>query len=149
MSKLNLIQVERDIENELRRAPPPRDPEPIDFAPPGVREQQLPMPEYVKHAEGVSEVGKLSAQVLALEYESAAKEIEEMGTTLKNAAQRCEEMAAAVHTMVAEVNVIAARYREEGRKIFEEIERCTLLTDNVRDLCKELSSKISQPARST
>ena len=36
------------------------------------------MPDYVEHREEVSEVGRLSAQAVAAEYESAAIDIEKL-----------------------------------------------------------------------
>ena len=139
---LNLV--EQDIEEELRRAPPPREPKPIDYAPPAIRTP--PMPEYVAHLAGVSEVGKLSAEALVREYEATAKTIETMGNELKTAASKCEEMTAGVHAMIAEVSALAERYRSEGKRIFEQIEGCALMTDEVRKLCTTLAEKIATPA---
>lgn len=138
---LNLV--EKDLEEELRRAPPAREPRPLDYAPPAIRTP--PMPEYVAHRDGVSEVGKLSAEALVREYEATAKTIETMGTELTTAASKCEEMTAGVHAMIAEVNALAERYRSEGKRLFEQIEGCALMTDEVRKLCAALADKIAAP----
>src|SRR5215813_10266436 len=42
-----------------------------------------PVPEYVSHREGATEIGKLSAEAIVQEYEAAAKEIEAMGEVMK------------------------------------------------------------------
>jgi hypothetical protein len=44
-----------------------------------------PMPDYVKHREGVPPVGFLSAEGVARDFEAAAKEIEAMGSALVGA----------------------------------------------------------------
>jgi hypothetical protein len=138
-----LTLVEQDIQEELRRSPPPREPRPLDYAPPAIRTP--PMPAYVEHREGVSDVGKLSAEALVREYEATAKTIETMGNELKTAASKCEEMTAGVHAMIGEVNALAERYRSEGKRIFEQIEGCSLMTDEVRKLCSTLAEKIAAP----
>jgi hypothetical protein len=138
---LNLASVERDIEEELRRAPPLREPDPIDYAPPSVR--MPPMPDYVEHQEGVSQIGKISAAAVVLEVEAAAKEIEAMGAALVDAAKQCELMTAGVHQVAADVIALAGGYRNKAKQIFAQIQACTLMTDEVRNLCKTLAGKIA------
>ncbi|WP_197427362.1 MULTISPECIES: hypothetical protein [Bradyrhizobium] len=102
-----------------------------------------PMPDYVSHKEGVNQVGKLSAEVIVREYEAAVKEIEALGAELKDAAKRCEETVAGVHSMVNEIKELAASYREEGKRYFLQIEECSLMTSEVRTVCEELKKKIA------
>jgi hypothetical protein len=40
----------------------------------------------------------------------------------------------------------AARYREEAKRIFLQIENCTLMTSEVRKTCTELKERIAAPA---
>ena len=139
----HLHDVEADIEEAIRAAPPARDPVPVDYAQPRVRS---PMPDYAVHREGVNEVGRLSAEAVVKEYEAAAKEIEAMGTELQDAAKRCEAMTAGVHAMVAEVKETASRFRDEAKTIFLRIEDCSLMTAEVRATCDALKLKIAGPS---
>lgn len=131
---LNLISATDD-----HPLPPPV--EPIDFAPPDVRNPQLPP--YVQHADGVSEVGMLSAQALVIEYETAARDIEATGAALT---KKCEAITTDVRAMVAELMTVAARYRDEAKRLFDEIESCSKLTGDVRELCTTLTTKIQKRA---
>ena len=102
------------------------------------------LPDYVEHAAGVTRVGALSAEAVIRDYESAAKEIEAMGTELIGAAQKCEELTAQVHEAIAYMRETAAGYREEGRKIFKRIEECAVFTEDVRKTCEEVKRKMRE-----
>src|SRR6266566_7578149 len=106
--------------------------------------QSEPMPAYVEHTEGVSRVGALSAEALVRDYESAAKEIEAMGTELIEAAQKCEALTAQVHDAIAFMRETAAGYRDEGRKIFKRIEECALFTEDVRKTCEQVKRRMTE-----
>jgi hypothetical protein len=103
-----------------------------------------PMPDYVEHRNGVNQVGKLSAEVIVREYDAAVKEIEALGVELTDAARRCEETVAGVHTMAKEIKELAASYRDEGKRYFLQIEECSLMTSEVRMVCEELKNKIAR-----
>jgi hypothetical protein len=115
---------------------------------PNVRPMQIgPMPDYVEHREGVSQVGSLSAEAVVREYEAAAKEMEAMGADLIGAAQRCEAMTAEVHRAIAFVQETATAYREDAKKMFTRIEECALLSEHVRKTCEEMRKRIAgEPA---
>jgi hypothetical protein len=102
-----------------------------------------PMPDYVEHKEGVSRVGKLSAEAVVREYDAAVKEIEALGAELTEAAKKCESMVADVHATVNEIKELAADYREEGKRYFMQIEECSLTTSEVRSVCDALKKKIA------
>ena len=102
-----------------------------------------PMPDYVEHKEGVSRVGKLSAEAVVREYDAAVKEIEALGAELTEAAKKCEAMVADVHSTVNEIKELAANYREEGKRYFMQIEECSLTTSEVRSVCDALKKKIA------
>jgi hypothetical protein len=101
------------------------------------------MPDYVEHKEGVNQVGRLSAEVVVREYDAAVKEIEALGAELTEAARKCEAMVAGVHSMVTEIQELAANYREEGKRYFLQIEECSLTTSEVRTVCEALKKKIA------
>jgi hypothetical protein len=102
-----------------------------------------PMPDYVVHREGVSQVGSLSAEAVVREYEAAAKEMEAMGAELMEAAKKCEAMTADVHKTMAFVQETATAYREDAKKMFTRIEECALLSEQVRKTCEEMRNKIA------
>ena len=102
-----------------------------------------PVPEYVSHRDDVSEIGKLSAEAIAKEYEETAKEIEGMGDVVKQMVNRCEQVAAEAATMLKDIKATAAHYRKEGKRMFAEIESCSSAADEVRKLCEGFRDKLA------
>jgi hypothetical protein len=138
-----LTDMEREIEAEVRSRPPAQGPRPANFAPPKVGAPALAMPDYVEHRDGATEIGKLSAEAVVREYEAAAKEIEAMGGELIERVQQCEAMTRDALAVTGELKEIAERYREEAKRVFVEIESCSLVTAEVRKTCTELKEKIA------
>ena len=138
-----LTDVEGAIEAELRKGPPARGQRPADIVPPNLSAPSLAMPDYVEHRTGATEIGKLSAEAVVREYEVAAKEIEAMGTELIERVKQCEAMAHDALAVTGELKEIAARYREEAKHIFAEIENCSQATAEVRKACTELRDKLA------
>ena len=138
----DVIDIEREIEEEFRKLPSTRESQPTEFAAPAVSAPELSMPDYVEHRAGATEIGKLSAEAVVREYEAAAKEIEAMGAELIELVKQCEAMTRDAVAATADMKETAARYREEGKRIFREIEKCTLMTAEVRKTCIELKGKI-------
>ena len=139
----NLIDLEREILGEVPNDPADGETRPIDFAPPRVRAPSLMMPDYVEHREGVTGVGKLSAEAVACEYEAAAKEIEALSAQLMERVRQCETITRDALAAFEEMKETAGRYREEAKRISLEMERCALMTAEVRRTCAELSEKIA------
>jgi len=110
----------------------------------GSSSASIALPEYVEHTDGVTRVGVLSAEAVVRDYESAAKEMEAMGSELIDAARKCEALTAQVHDAIAFMRETAAGYREEGRKIFKRIEECALFTEDVRKTCEQVKRRITQ-----
>jgi hypothetical protein len=146
---LGLVDLEREIEAQVRRNPPSRDQRPGNFAAATARAPSLAMPDYVEHREGATEIGKLTAEAIVREYETAAKEIEGMGAQLIDCVKHCEEMTRDALRVIEEMKETAARYREEAKRIFLQIENCTLMTAEVRKTCTELKEKIAVPPKLT
>jgi hypothetical protein len=140
-----LTDLERDLETELRNRPPGHELRPINFAGPRVRAPALAMPDYVEHNEGATEIGKLSAEAIVREYEAAAKEIEAMGAELIERVKQCENMTRDALSVTEEMKETAARYREEAKRIFLQIESCSQVTAEVRKTCTELKERIATP----
>jgi hypothetical protein len=139
---LNVIDLEGEIEAQVRNSLPNREQRPVNVAPPTVNTPSPSIPDYVEHCEGATEIGKLSAEAVVREYEAAAKEIEAMGAELIELVKQCEAMTRDAVAATADMKETAARYREEGKRIFREIEKCTLMTAEVRKTCIELKGKI-------
>jgi len=113
---------------------------------PGRSLASIALPDYVEHKDGVTRAGALSAEAVVRDYESAAKEMEAMGSELIDAARKCEALTAQVHDAIAFMRETAAGYREGGRKIFERIEECTLFTEDVRKTCEKVKRRMAQVA---
>jgi hypothetical protein len=140
-----LTDMEREIEAEVRNRPPVHEPRPGNLAP-TVGAPALAMPDYVEHREGATEIGKLSAEAVVREYEAAAKEIEAMGAELIERVKQCEAMTRDALDVTEELKDTAERYREEAKRVFLQIENCSLVTAEVRKTCTELKEKIAVPA---
>jgi len=144
----NVIDLEREIEAEVRNRVPSRERRLANAVPPTVRAPALEMPEYVHHREGATEIGKLSAEAVVREYEAAAKEIEAMGGELIERVKQCEAMTQDALAATQAMKETAARYREVAKRIFMQIEDCCVMTAEVRKTCTELKERISAPATS-
>ena len=142
----NIIDLEKEIEAEFRNSPPIRSQHSTELAPPRVRAPIIAIPDYVEHCEGATEIGKLSAEAVVREYETAAKDIEAMGAELIERVKQCEAMTREALVVTEEMKETAARYREEAKRIFMQIENCTRMTAEVRKTCIELKEKIAAPA---
>ena len=148
----SVIDLEGEIEAEFRRSPPLHEPRPVNFVPPRRHVPVEPMPEatsmpdYVEHREGATEIGKLTAEAIVREYEAAAKDIESMGAELIERVKQCEEMTRNALAVTQEMRETAARYREEAKRIFVQIEDCSQMTAEVRKTCTELKERIAAPA---
>jgi hypothetical protein len=138
-----LSLVEHEIVAPVRRSPPFHEQRPVPFVPAMVRTQSLAMPNYVEHREGATEIGKLTAEAVVGEYETAAREIEGMGAQLIDCIKRCEAMTRDAFLVIEEMKETAARYREEAKRVFLQIENCTLMTAEVRKTCIEFKEKIA------
>jgi hypothetical protein len=141
-----LTDMEREIETEIRNRPPVQEPRPVNVAPPRAGAPAQAMPDYVEHRDGATEIGKLSAEAVVHEYEAAAKEIEAMGAELIERVKQCEAMTRDALAVTEELKETAGRYREEAKRVFLEIESCSLVTAEVRKICTELREKITVPA---
>jgi hypothetical protein len=125
---VNLVQLEADIA----------------AVHPGSSPASIGLRDRVEHTDGVTRAGALSAEAVVRDYESAAKEMEAMGSELIDAARKCEALTAQVHDAIAFMRETAAGYREEGRKIFERIEKCALFTEDVRKTCEQVKRRMAQ-----
>ena len=138
-----LTNIEREVQAEVHNSHQPRQPSPVDFVTPMTAAPDMAMPDYVEHSDGATEIGRLSAEAVVREYEAAAKDIEKLGEELAAQVKQCEAMSREAFAATAELKETAERYREEARRVFLQIENCSLKTSEVRKLCGELKDKIS------
>jgi len=68
-----------------------------------------------------------------------------MGTEMINRVKRCETMTRDALAVTEGMKETAARYRTEAKRIFIEIENCSLVTAEVRETCNELINRIVGP----
>jgi hypothetical protein len=143
-----LSDLEREIAAEIHEvaAEIQKNPHRTNATPLKVDAPALAMPDYVEHRDGATEIGRLSAEGIVREYEVAAKDIEAMGAELVERVKHCDTMARDAFAVIKELQEIAARYREEAKRVFVEIESCSLVTAEVRDICTELREKIALSA---
>jgi hypothetical protein len=140
----NLIDLEREI---LADAPdgPSDQPRALEFAPPRMRSPSLVMPD-VEHREGVTSVGKLSAEAVAFEYEAAAKAIEATSAELMERVRQCEAVTRNALAAFEAMKATAGQYREKAKAISQQIAHCNQMPAEVRKTCAELSGKIAPVA---
>lgn len=132
-------QIENDL-GELtreRRTPPPN----------------LPLPSYVEHHEEVSDVGRLSAQAVATEYEGAAVDIEGLAQGLIEMAAKCNEdtkmviqhnelVRAQIEEQVTACMAAAQIYRDEAKAASDKIQTQSLLIDEARQTLQATLKRI-------
>src|SRR5262252_4755920 len=118
-------------------------------------EYHLPMPPYVQHHPDVGEIGKLSAQAVAAAFEKSAVEIEEMARELIEMSKRCdadtleaikqnEIVKAKIKAAVEQCERSAADFRDQAKAVFDQIQQSTLLADEVRTACIDMSGRIQR-----
>ena len=116
-----------------------------DVYSPTIVAPDIPLPDYVEHRNGATEIGMLSAEAVVREHEAAAKEIESMGADLIECVKRCEGVTRDALVVTEELKEVAARYRAEAKRVFEHIENCSLIVASVRQVCVEMKDKIAKP----
>jgi hypothetical protein len=141
----DLSEAAREVRTEMSNRTLVREPRLARFAAPQVAAPDHAMPDYVEHLNGATEIGKLSAEAVVREYEAAVKEIESLGGGLIERAKQCEEMTRNALAVTAELNEVAARYRAEAKRIFEQIESCSMVVAEARGICGDLKDKIAAP----
>jgi hypothetical protein len=68
-----------------------------------------------------------------------------MGAELIERVKQCENMTRDALAVTEEMKETAARYREEAKRVFLEIESCSEVTAEVRKTCTALKERIASP----
>jgi len=144
-TKSPLSEVVREVRTEIRTRTPIKEPYFGSHATPVVAAPDLAIPDYLEHRDEATEIGKLAAEAIVREYEAAAKEIESMGGELIERAKQCEALTRDAFAVITELNMVAARYRDEAKRVFEHIEGCSAVVAEARNICGDLKDKISAP----
>src|SRR5580692_11596594 len=82
-------------------------------------------------------------RLLSANTKSRQKEIEVMGTELMDLVKQCEAVTRNALGVTEELKETAGRYREEAKRIFQQIENCSQVTAEVRNICNDLREKIA------
>jgi len=131
------ISMEDDIRTATRHvATPPRQ---LNVVQPNV------LPAYVEHHPDVDEVGRLTAETVALQYEATAKAVEKMGEDLQHHAKILSAELIRIDEALKYVADTAAGIREEGKASFERVQAQSIITTQVRDACAEIRKKMGAP----
>lgn len=103
---------------------------------------KMPLPDYVSHLEEVDQVGRLSAEAIIQQYETAAKQVEALGNEIKESAAKLEAALAEHDADMKLINETAQAIRDKGKAIFLQIENASHVTTELRRACVELKNKI-------
>ena len=83
------------------------------------------------------------AQVVVQQYEETAKAIEAMAADLIEMQKRVEQETATIHCVIGELRETAQRARDEGKAAFENIERMSRMSQEVRATCEGIRLKLT------
>jgi len=143
ITKSPLGDVGREARAENRSRRPLHEPQSTPPASPMVSAPDLAMPDFVTHNERPAEIGNLSAEAVVREFEAAAKEIELMRGELVERARQCEAMTRDALAVVEDLNEVAARYREEAKRTFEQIEGGSSILADAHKISTSFRDKIA------
>ena len=112
-----------------------------------------PLPEYVKHADGIDDVGRLTSEALTMSYESSAKRLEDMGASLLDEMKQCQQTALRMvkecenimketEDAVEQCKAAAQVYREQAKSVFEQIQQRSMIADKTRKTCSTMIDEI-------
>lgn len=104
---------------------------------------QPELPPYINHAEGVNQIGKLTAAAVIRDFEETAKGFNAMGDEVKRVAECCERYLSELQALVEHTNQVAKLARERGSEIFRWLEQSALTTEQVRKDTDAMSTKLT------
>lgn len=111
------------------------------------------LPEYVKHAEGIDNVGRLTSEALVMSYEASAKKLEDLGASLLDEMKQsretalrmvreCEAIMKETEDAVEQCKAAAQVYREQAKSVFDQLQQRALMAEKVRKTCAEVMNEI-------
>jgi hypothetical protein len=117
---------------------------PVDYAPQPAQVLTMPLPDYVKHSEDATPTGAVVGEAIVKEYEAAAQEIEALGEQLRAEHAKADERQRSLAEALANLTETAKAYREEAKRVFEQVEACATMANNVSELCQQMRAKLKQ-----
>jgi methyl-accepting chemotaxis protein len=105
--------------------------------------QALDLPSYITPADGVSETGRLTAEVAVQQYEETAKSIEQMAEQLIDMQRRMDQETQAVHQVIERIRETAQMARDEGKAAYDRIITMAKTTEQVRLACEDMRLKMA------
>ena len=90
-----------------------------------------------------ADLGKITAESVAKQYECAAEAVAKLGSELSDQINKIERIKLEAQDAMKACLEVAEMYREKGRTSAIEIERTSTLTNEVRDTCDAMRSKIA------
>jgi len=128
------------LDEEIRLLAPAPETNAIDYAQPQYRDK---LPDYVRHSEGVSQIGALTAAATARMFEEAAAAIHAMGEDHNRVVELAEKIIADAKAAALDCKLLAGEYRDKAKKSFETLEGHARLTAEVTKTCEDLRKKIA------
>lgn len=100
------------------------------------------LPAYVEHSPEATPTGIACGEAIVIEYEKAAKEIEALGVELKARIEVDNQAKARLAEAFTQLTETAKAYRDEAKRVFEQVEATTAKANQVSELCRELQGKL-------
>ena len=122
-------QVLRGIENDL-------DPPPQAYAQPHHR-----LPEGVEHAEGVSDVGRLTAEATLGQFTNMVAAIARAKEQFEIVTRLCDDIKRQCDTGAEQLVALAEKYHEQGKAAFTRLQAESLQLDADRRTIEEMASR--------
>ena len=114
------LDLESEIEQTLRRHAP-----------------QMPPP-----LTSLDDLGRMSAEAVLAQYEETARQVEEMGSIVKDTVKRLGEKLIECNADMKHVAETAAAIRDKGKHTEALIDQVTALSKSIRDACIDFKRKV-------
>lgn len=111
-----------------------------DYAP----QITMPLPDYVRHSADTTPTGAVVGEAIVKEYEAAAREIEALGEELRAEYGKADERQRRLAEALTNLTETAKAYREEAKRVFEQVEACATMANNVTELCQQMRAKLNK-----
>lgn len=144
-ASLGLAALERELGDTAR----PRvvreltDDDVLRQEPPEAFAPKRQLPDYVQHSHDATQIGKMSAHAVVLEFEQTAKEIESLGDELRAMEGKAKEAQAAMAKALGDLTSTVAAYREEAARLFKHVEDVTTTASEASALAAQLRERIA------
>jgi ribonuclease HII len=89
------------------------------------------------------DIGKLSAEAVLKQYDQTAKDVEELGTTVKEWIAKLEAILKDCHEDLDLISKAAQHVRTKGDAIYAVIDQATQVSKMIRDTCADFTTKVS------